>query len=47
MDTTLPRPCLKVIAHVRARGAADLLALASVAAVSLAASATIAYSLLG
>jgi hypothetical protein len=44
MGATLPRRYLKLLARVRARGTADVLALASVAVASMAAGATIAFA---
>ena len=38
------RRCLRLVARVRARGAADAIALSSVAATSLAAGATLAFA---
>jgi hypothetical protein len=43
-SATLHRRCLKLLARARAQGAADLIALASVAATSLAAGATLAFA---
>ena len=44
---TLRRRCLRLLARGRARGAADLIAIASVAATPLAAVATLAFAWLG